>query len=405
VLARYFIACTGFAARAYTPDFPGLETFAGACHHTAHWPQDGLDMTGLRVGVIGTGASGVQMVQEAGRVASHLTVFQRTPNIAVAMQQRRLEEDEQRALKAELPEIFRIRKTSGGGLWDVVSNGRSALEATEEERRAVFEAAWNRGGFHFWGGTFNDIITNADSNRLAYDFWRERTRARINDPALAEKLAPAEPPHPFGAKRPSLEQWYYEVFNQDNVILVDVREEPIERIEPEGVRTAQQRYDLDLLVLATGFDAGTGGLTRIDMRGTADRSLGEIWRDGVRTHLGIGIPGFPNLLVLYGPQSPTSFWNGPTSAEVQGDWLIDCLCHLRENGFSRIEATDAAADAWTTHMDDLASHTLLPLADSWYMGANIPGKKRQLLNHLGVREYMQHCRDCAAAGYSGFVLE
>ncbi|MEZ5557771.1 MAG: NAD(P)/FAD-dependent oxidoreductase [Pseudomonadales bacterium] len=404
VRARYFIACTGFAARAYIPDFPGLDSFAGPCYHTAHWPQDGLDMTGLRVGVIGTGASGVQVIQEAGRVADHLTVFQRTPMIALPMQQRRYDEAEQRALKDRLPEIFRIRNASGGGLWDVASNGRSALEASPAERQAVFERAWNVGGFHFWAGTFNDIIMNAESNRLAYEFWRDRTRARIEDPALAEKLAPMEPPHPFGAKRPSLEQWYYEVFNQHNVTLVDVREEPVERIEAQGVRTARRLHPLELLVLATGSDAGSGGLTQIDISGTGGGTLAEAWKDGVRSHLGIGVPGFPNLLILYGPQSPTSFWNGPTSAEVQGDWLVDCLRYLRDRRARRIEATEAAADAWCVHMEELANHTLLPQADSWYMGANIPGKKRQLLNHLGVREYMKHCNDCAAAGYAGFEI-
>jgi cyclohexanone monooxygenase len=205
---------------------------------------------------------------------------------------------------------------------------------------------------------------------------------------LAEKLAPTEPPHPFGAKRPSLEQWYYEVFNQDNVTLVDVRDESIEEITPTGVRTASRHYELDLLVLATGFDASTGGLTQFEIRGLSGRTLKDTWSAGVQTYLGLGIPDFPNLLMLYGPQSPTAFCNGPTCAELQGDWVVDCLCHLRDHGLTRLEAEAAAGESWTEHMADLAAGTLLPRAESWYMGANIPGKPRQLLHHLGVQEYL-----------------
>jgi cyclohexanone monooxygenase len=404
IRTRFLIPCTGFAARAYVPDLPGLERFAGPRFHTAHWPQDGLDMTGLRVGVIGTGASGVQVIQEAGRVASHLTVFQRTPNLALPMQQRVLDEASQRGMKAHYPEWFRLRAQSGGGLFDVAPDPRSALEVSSEERREVFESAWQKGGFHFWAGTFRDVSLDREANQLAYRFWREKTRARIENPALAEKLAPLVPPHPFGAKRPSLEQWYFEVFNQDNVALVDVREEPIEEITPAGVRAGSRHHALDLLVLATGFDASTGGLTQIEIRGRSGRMLKDTWSSGVQTHLGIGIPDFPNLLMLYGPQSPTAFCNGPTCAELQGDWVVDCLCHLREQGFTRIEATAAAGESWTQHMAELAAGTLLPLADSWYMGANVPGKRVQLLHHVGVQEYLSFCRESAEKGYSGFEL-
>jgi cyclohexanone monooxygenase len=402
--ARFLIPCTGFAAKAYLPRLAGLETFGGPCVHTAHWPQEGLDLTGRRVGVIGTGASGVQVIQEAGRISSHLTVFQRTPNLALPMQQQSLDEAFQRAMKAHYPEWFRLRALSGGGLFDVGPDERSALAVSPEERRAVFEAAWQRGGFHFWAGTFSDIGSDLAANQLAYEFWREKTRARIKDPATAEKLAPTEPPHPFGTKRPSLEQWYYEVFNQDNVVLVDLRDEPIEEITPTGVRTASRHYALDILVLATGFDASTGGLTQIDIRGLSGRTLKDTWERGVSTHLGIAIPDFPNLLMLYGPQSPTAFCNGPTCAELQGDWVADCLCYLRDNALTRIAASPAAGASWTEHMAELAARTLLPLAESWYMGANIPGKPRQLLHHLGVQEYLACCRESAANGYAGFEM-
>jgi cyclohexanone monooxygenase len=388
IRTRFFLPCTGFAAKAYVPDFRGLGSFSGPCVHTAHWPQDGLDLGGRRVGVIGTGASGVQVIQEAGKVASHLTVFQRTPILALPMQQRALDEPSQRAMKAHYPEWFRQRAQSGGGLFDVAPDERSALEVSAHERLAVFESAWQKGGFHFWVGTFSDILLDEQANRFAYEFWREKTRARIQDPAMAEKLAPTDPPHPFGAKRPSLEQWYYEVFNQDNVTLVDVRDESIEEITPTGVRTASRHYELDLLVLATGFDASTGGLTQFEIRGLSGRTLKDTWSAGVQTYLGLGIPDFPNLLMLYGPQSPTAFCNGPTCAELQGDWVVDCLCHLRDHGLTRLEAEAAAGESWTEHMADLAAGTLLPRAESWYMGANIPGKPRQLLHHLGVQEYL-----------------
>ncbi len=401
---RFLVPCMGFAARAHIPDFPGLETFEGPCHHTAHWPQEGLDLTGRRVGIIGTGASGVQVIQEAGKVASHLTVFQRTPMIALAMQQQSLTEATQPVPKREFENFFESRKHSNGGIVDIAADPRSALEVSGEEREAIFEDRWQKGGFHFWSGTFSDILTNASSNRYAYDFWRAKVHERVTNPVIAERLAPAEPVHPFGTKRPSLEQWYYEIFNQDNVMLVDIRQDPIQAITPSGLQTASESFAFDILVLATGFDSGTGGLTQVDIRGTLGQTIKETWADGVRTHLGIAIPAFPNLFMLYGPQSPTAFWNGPTSAEVQGEWIVKCLKHLREQGVSRIEATQEAADAWKAHMEDIASQTLLPKADSWYMGANIPGKKRELLFHMGVPLYMERCNESAANGYSGFVL-
>lgn len=401
---RFLIPCLGFAARPLFPDLPGLAEFAGLCHHTGQWPQQGLDMRGLRVGVLGTGASGVQVVQEASKVAAHLTVFQRTPVIALPMQQRRMDEATQRTEKAHYPMLFERRERSNGGLWDVRPDRRSALEVSDEERQAIFERAWNDGGFHFWTGTFRDILTDARANRLIYDFWCTRTRARLRDPALADLLAPIEPPYPFGTKRPSLEQDYYEAFNQDNVSLLDLRRNPIVQVTRNGVQTRDRHVALDLLVLATGFDASTGGLTQIDLRSTADVPLAQCWAGGVRTFLGIGIAGFPNLLMLYGPQSPTAFWNGPASAQVQGDWVVACLSYLRTHGHTRIEATESAADGWNRHMQMLADSTLLPQAESWYMGANVPGKARQLLSHAGTRVYMEHCRRSAEAGYEGFVL-
>jgi len=320
------------------------------------------------------------------------------------MQQRQLNAADEQAKKATLKEVFRIRNASSGGFYDLEMDQRNAYEVPKPERDRLFEKAWAKGGFHFWTGTFSDIITNADSNRLAYDFWRAKVHKRVADPVTAETLAPQQPPHPFGAKRPSLEQWYYESFNQANVKLVDLQQEPITKIVPQGVRTTTSNYDLDILIFATGFDASTGGFTQIDWRGTSGRTLKETWQDGVDTHLGLAVPQFPNLLMLYGPQSPTAFWNGPASAEVQGDWVVNFLTYLRSKGINRLEAEQDAALAWTQHMEEMGAKTLVPLADSWYMGANIPGKKRQMLFYMGSKSYMAHCNTSAQNGYTGFKL-
>ena len=401
---RFLIACMGFAAKPYIPDFEGLGSFAGPCYHTAQWPQEGLDMSGKRVGIIGTGASGVQVAQEAAAVASHLTVFQRTPQMALPMQQRRLDAETQQEQKSSYPARFRQRAVSSSTLFDVVADERSAKDVSEEVREAIFEAAWQKGGFQFWFGTFGDIVLDEESNLLAYEFWRDKTRARLNDPRLQEKLAPMKPLHPFGTKRPSLEQNFFEIFNQTNVDLVDLRESPIERITPTGLETSAGAHEFDVLVLATGFDASTGSFTQIDLIGSGGKRLDDVWSDGVRTYLGYSIPHMPNLLMLYGPQSPTAFCNGPTCAEVQGDWVVECLSHLRDRNLSRIETTDEAAAGWAAHLAEVGEGTLFPRADSWYMGANIPGKRRELLYYPFPQDYLEQCQASAMAGYEGFDL-
>jgi cyclohexanone monooxygenase len=402
--ARFVVLCTGFAAKPYVPDLPGLDDFAGACHHTAHWPQDGLDLDGLRVGIVGTGASGVQVTQEAGKVAAEVTVFQRTPMMALPMRQRHLTREEQNEAKAHYPERFQLRGQTNTG-FDYRSTGDSTLAVSDQEREAVYERLWDSGGFCFWAGGFNDLTIDEHANALAYGFWRDRVRARLDDPTLAEILAPSAPPHPFGVKRPSLEQDFYDTFNQANVSLVDVRSTPIERVTPTGVQTSGGHRELDVLVLATGFDAVTGGLTNLDLRGTTGATLADHWRGGVRTQLGLASAGFPNLFFLYGPQSPSGFCNGPTCAEVQGDWMIDLLEHLANHGITRIEATRDAEAAWRDQVLGIASMTLFPRADSWYMGANIPGKPREMLNWPGgLQLYLAACRESAADGYRGFVL-
>ena len=402
--ARYFVLCTGLGSKPYIPDLPGLSDFAGERHHTALWPQQSLDMAGKRVGIIGTGASGVQVAQEAAGMAAHLTVFQRTPNMALPMRQIKLDDDTIRRMKEKYPEIYHRRtKTFAGS--DIDFLAKAGFEASDDDRQATFERLWETGGFAPWVGTFNDIFVNEEVNRAAYKFWRDKTRARINDPAVAEMLAPTEPIHPYGVKRPSLEQHFYEIFNQHNVSLVDLRTAPIERVTRNGIKTAAGEHDLDVLVLATGFDAVTGGLTSIDIRGTQGETLKEKWAKGVRAHLGMAVAGFPNLLFVYGPQSPNAFCNGPTCAETQGDWIAQLLDHLRQRNYARVEATVAAEEAWRAQVLELADATLFPRADSWYLGANIPGKPREMLAFSGgLPAYLAKCRESAERGYEGFAI-
>ena len=405
VRAKFLLICTGFAAKPYLPSIEGLGSFGGEWHHTGLWPQAGVDFSGKRVGIVGTGASGIQVAQEAAREAAHLTVFQRTPNLCLPMQQKNLDKKANQQLKESYQEFFRKRPESFAGFeYDV--NPKLTFEVSAEERNACYEKLWDVGGFQFWLGGYADLLSNEAANRTAYTFWRDKVRARIQDPVVAEKLAPTEPPHPFGVKRPALEQWFYDIFNDDHVELVDIKASPIERITPRGIKTRDSEHELDILVMATGFDAVTGGLTNIDIRGTDGTTLKDKWATGVKTYQGLANAGFPNMMFSYGPQAPTAFCNGPTSAEYQGEYMIECLTYLREHGLTRIEATPEAEEAWRNQCLELANATLFPQADSWYMGANIPGKVRELLMYPGgLPLYLQELRESAAKGYEGYVLD
>lgn len=408
VRARYLVLCMGFAAQPYLPAVPGIETFAGDCFHTAQWPQDGCEIEGRRLGVIGTGASGVQVIQACAPRASHLTVFQRTPNMALPMNQRILDEEANRTLKEGYPARFAMRENTFAGV-DYNFLEQNAGDLSDEELAVALEQMWGD-GLRPWLGGFLDILfdadADADANSRVYEFWRDKVRKRINDPALAEKLAPTRPPHPWGVKRISLEQGYFETFNRDNVTLVDLQDTAIQRVCPRGVVTADGReHELDVLVLATGFDAFTGGMTSIDIRDIDGDTFADVFKDGVRTAFGKATSGFPNLLYMYGPQSPSSFCNGPTCAELEGEWIVQCLEHMRRNGITRIEAKAEAEKEWGGLVAELTEPSLFPLAKSWYMGANIPGKKKELLVYPGgLANYLQLCNESAAKGYEGFVL-
>jgi cation diffusion facilitator CzcD-associated flavoprotein CzcO len=383
VRCAYLVPCLGLGSKPYIPPIPGLDTFAGACHHTARWPQDGVGLTGRRIAAIGTGASGVQVIQEAARDAASVTVFQRIPNLAIPMGQRKLTPADQEAIKAELPDRFALRANTFTG-FDFNLEPRNAVDLTPDERTAGYEKLWRAGGFRFWLAVFQDTLFDQRANDYAYEFWRNKVRARINDPALAEKLAPTAPPHPFGVQRPSLEQNYYDVYNQDNVSLVDLTETPIRSVTERGILTADgTEREFDVIVLATGFDSVTGGLTAIDIHGSDGSPLRDKWASGARTHLGIATAGFPNMLFIYGPQSPSRFCNGPTCAEIQGEMIVETVDHLLRNGRPRIEATPEAEQEWTNHVAELLAPTLFGKAKSWYMGANMPGKPIQMLNYPG----------------------
>ena len=404
IKASFLDINTGFGSKPYIPAFNGLDQFSGECHHTALWPQEGLSLTGKRVAVIGTGASGVQASQEASRFAKELTVFQRTPNLALAMQQQMLTLKDNENMKESYPETFESRGESFAGFgFDFIP--KNATEVTAEERNKTYEELWQAGGFRYWLAVFQDTLFAEEPNRYAYDFWRDKVRERIKDPVVAEKLAPTDPPHPFGVKRPSLEQWYYDMFNQDHVNLVDLNETPIESFSKSGIITTDKEHQFDVIILATGFDAVTGGLTNIDIRNTEGKNFKDVWTDGVRTYLGVATSGFPNLLFGYGPESPCAFCNGPSSAEYQGELIVDILKHMRDKGLTRIEAVPSYQEDWHKELCDFWNATLFPKAKSWYQGSNIPGKKEEPLNFpMGLPTYIQKFKESADNGYSGFTL-
>jgi cation diffusion facilitator CzcD-associated flavoprotein CzcO len=403
--ARFLVLCTGIGAKPLLPDIPGLEDFAGESHHPALWPQAGVDLRDKRIGVIGTGATGVQVVQECAAVASHLTVFQRTPNMALPMRQRKLDDEAKAALRVDRDALYDKRaETFGGFEFNFV--GELSTELSSEELQTVYENLWEMGGFRLWVGGFFDVLLDDEANQVVYKFWRDKVRQRIQDPHLAEKLAPTVAPHPFGAKRPSLEQNYYDVFNQPNVRLVDIKESPIRRIVGEGVLTAaDELHELDVLILATGFDMVTGGLTQIDIRGSGGQTLAEQWSDGVDSHLGSAVHGFPNMLFVYGPLSPAGFANGPSAAELHGEQIVAMIDYMDKGGYTRFEATAEADREWREHTDEIANMTVFPRAESWYMGANVPGKKRQSLNYPGgLPMYLAKWAEVRGDGYRGFEI-
>ncbi|KEF57230.1 uncharacterized protein A1O9_07420 [Exophiala aquamarina CBS 119918] len=401
ISAQFLVLATGFAAKPFIPDFKNLEKFQGPFFHTSRWPQGGIEYTGKKVGVVGNGSSGLQVIQEISPSVSHLIVFQRNPTYALPMRQRTLTVGEQD--KSRYEAMFELRKHTFAGL-DAEFNFQT--DTTPEQRRAFFEKIWDDGGLAFWLATYRDVIMDKKINKEAYDFWRSKTLPRITDPEVAAKLAPETPPYYFGTKRATLEQRYYEVYNQDNVDLVDVKDNPITDVKENGVVTKDgQFHELDILVLATGFDSVTGGILNLNIRGRSGQSLQEKWKKGTWTHLGLTTHGFPNMFFLYGPQGPTSFCNGPTCAEVQGDWIVQTITHMRETDHKQLEPTQQSEQDWRALVNGIGAATLLPETASEYMGTNIPGKPKEMLNYLGgLSDYIKRISSTVIAGYPGFVL-
>jgi cyclohexanone monooxygenase len=398
--ATHCVMATGMLSRVNRPEVPGLDTFTGDWFHTARWPR-GVELAGRRVGIIGTGSTGIQAATTIAKEAGHLFVFQRTPNFSLPAQNRPLASDEARAIKATYRERRRQARESFIGVPSTVAD-RGAADATPQERVRAFEERWRHGGLMLMSA-FNDLLISAEANEHAAEFVRRKIRETVKDPAVAEKLLPRG--YAIGTKRLCVDTGYFEIFNGDNVTLVDVRDAPIEAITPRGVRTAEGEYDLDVLVFATGFDAMTGAVLSIDVRGRAGASLRAKWADGPRTYLGLATAGFPNLFIVTGPGSPSVLSNMVMSIEQHVDWISDCIAHLRAGGLTSIEPTDAAEDAWVAHVAEIAGATLHGSANSWYSGANIPGKPRVYMPYIGgVGEYRKICDRVAAGGYEGFVL-
>ena len=396
--ARFLITAVGCLSTANVPDIPGLGDFAGDWHHTGQWPRDGVDFTGKRVGLVGTGSTGIQAAPVIAAQAAHLTVFQRTANYSVPARNGPLSAEFLRWTKENHAEIRRVMHATTNGHPFTISE-RSALDASPEERRAAYEAAWNKGGLQF-RAAYRDILTDAAANATAAEFIRDKIREIVKDPDTAAKLTAFD--HPFAAKRPPIDTTYFETFNRGNVALVDVRAAPIERITPAGIKTRDAEYPLDTIVFATGFDAMTGPLLRIDIRGRGGRSLKDAWEAGPRTYLGLGIAGFPNLFTITGPGSPSVLCNMPVAIEQHVEWITGCIAHLRGRGLARIEATPDAADKWVEHVNEAADATLLPQASSsWYLGANVPGKPRVFMPYAGgMARYRAICEEVAAKGYT-----
>ncbi|HEV8616742.1 MAG TPA: NAD(P)/FAD-dependent oxidoreductase [Methylomirabilota bacterium] len=401
VSARFCIMATGCLSDAQVPEITGLETFAGTWYHTGRWPHEGVDFTGRRVGVIGTGSSAIQSIPIIAEQAAHLFVFQRTPNYSVPAHNAPLDPDYERRVKARYDEFRRQARESRVG-FVVERSEDSALAVAPQARQREYEKRWERGGLGF-SATFADLLTNQDANDTAAEFFRAQIRTIVREPGIAEALTPKD--YPLGTKRLCVDTSYYATFNRDNVTLVDLRKTPIEAITPRGVRTSDAEYAVGSLVFATGFDAMTGALLKIDIRGRAGRTLREKWAAGPRTYLGLTIAGFPNLFIITGPGSPSVLSNMIVSIEQHVDWIADCLAYLRDHGRDAIEATADAEDAWVAHVNEVGHATLYPLARSWYTGANVPGKPRVFMPYIGgVGVYRQKCDEVAKKGYEGFRL-
>jgi cyclohexanone monooxygenase len=383
-------------------NIPGLDQFGGPVYHTARWPHTPVDLSGLRVGVVGTGSSGIQSIPIIAQEASSVVVFQRTPAFSMPAHNRPLDAEFVGRWKAEYPSHREQARTTGFA--DVtMPAGDSALDASDEERQRVYEERWAEGALTALPGAYRDVLVNQAANDTVADFLRSKIREMVRDPETAASLQPRE--YPFGTKRPCLDTGYYEAFNRDNVQLVDLRKEPFREVTSDGIVTADGHYALDCIVLATGFDAMTGALRRIDIEGRDGVRLADAWADGPATYLGLAVAQFPNMFLITGPQSPSVLSNMLVSIEYHVQWISRCIDHVLTTSAAVIEPTIEAQQDWVKHSDEVAQMTLYPKAGSWYMGANVPGKPRVMMPYIGGHlVYRQRCEAIVESGYSGFAI-
>ena len=397
--APFLITAVGLLSAFYLPDFEGLDTFQGAWCHTGRWPKEGMDLAGKRVGVVGTGATAVQLITEISKEVGHLTVFQRTPNFCAPLRNGPITDAMQREIKANYAEIFRQCSITAGSFVHQF-DPRSALDVSPEERLEQYERLWQEPGFAKWLSNYYDVMLPGEANEDYAEFFRNKIRERVHDPEVAEMLVPKD--HMFGSKRLPCESGYYEVYNQDNVLLVDVKKAPIQRITPTGLQTAAAEYEFDVIIFATGYDAVTGSLNRIDIKGVGGETLKNKFANGPRTYMGIQSAGFPNMFTI----NAASVGNFVRAAEPLVEWVTECIRYVRENEYVRISPTLDAEDEWVNHVNEAGSKILRSQANSWFVGANIPGKARALLTSPDTAPVMRAKRaEVAAKGYEGFWLE
>jgi cation diffusion facilitator CzcD-associated flavoprotein CzcO len=398
--ARFLVMATGCLSSTNTPDIPGLSSFEGRTFHTGRWPHEPVDFSGQRVGVIGTGSSGIQSIPVIAAQARELTVFQRTATYSVPAHNGPLSEEEQEAIKEDYAGFRERNSQMPFALGSRLPGSEEMATATEPEQRIkTFEERWEHGGLPFLGA-FGDLLFDVRANETAADFVRDKIHQIVKDPVVATRLSPATI---IGCKRLCVDTGYYATFNRDNVELVDLSESPIEEITPGGIRAGGREFELDSIVFATGFDAMTGTLLKIDIRGRGGVSLGDAWAEGPRTYLGLAVAGFPNLFTVTGPGSPSVLTNMVVSIEHHVNWIAQCLAYMVENGYDSIEATPEAQDAWVAYVNAIADFTLFPSCNSWYLGANVPGKPRVFMPLVGFPPYVEKCDDVVAKGYEGFA--
>ena len=400
--AQFFVTAVGCLSDPWVPDFDNREGFEGEDYHTGRWPHDGVDFEDKRIAVIGTGASGIQVIPKVSeKDIESLTVFQRTPNYAIPARDRPLEENDWEEIQKNYDEILQAAHENGFG-HPFEPAYPTAEDKSMEEVEEILEPRWEEGGFRFML-TFEDLVFNPETNEKVSEFVRQKIRETVDDPETAEKMVPTD--HYYATKRPPLHSNYYETFNKDHVSLVDVTETPIERFTPDGIQTSAEHHDFDMVIYATGFDAMTGTLLNMDIEGRDGLTLEEKWTDGPQTYLGLGVHGFPNLFTITGPQSPSVLSNMPVSIEHHVEWVSEAIDHFASNDIRLVEPTKTAEEAWTAHNTEVAEQTLYPTADSWYMNENIDDKPTVFTPYIGgVDVYHQTIQEVAQKGYEGFEL-